>query len=402
MAGLAGEFVANKASIAAWMNSPPQSLLIETQQTVRAPNGMDAYRTSLQSLRSWANEHFECEETRIFIGAWAAHVGLGPDDVGGGHMALLFASLIQDVGSRAVKGGMHHLPLALSAYLRSRGGEVRTGAHVSNITVRGGRAVGVRLESGEDIEVGNAGVIACNADPYQLIVDFLGEDIVGADLVAKMQRYEWGDSYMTMYCALDAPVTYKAGPQAQASPYVHACDPSLAYFASLYAECRSGQLPAFPFVLMCNDSVIDPSRAPAGKAVMKMIVHNVPYEIRGDATGKIGRRDWESVKEPYADYLIDFLTETYAPSLKGSILKRVVHSPLDMERRMMSAVRGTATHGAFLPYQSGAQRPLPELAHYRAPVPNVYLCGSGSHPGGGISMAPGHNAAKTILSDLSA
>ena len=161
-------------------------------------------------------------------------------------------------------------------------------------------------------------------------------------------------------------------------------------------------MPAFPFVLMCNDSVIDPSRAPAGKAVMKMIVHNVPYEIRGDATGKIGRQGWESVKEPYADYLIDFLTETYAPSLKGSILKRVVHSPLDMERRMMSAVRGTATHGAFLPYQSGAQRPLPELAQYRAPVPNVYLCGSGSHPGGGISMAPGHNAAKTILSDLSA
>lgn len=85
--------------------------------------------------------------------------------------------------------------------------------------------MGVRLASGEDIEVGNAGVIACNADPYQLIVDFLSEDIVGADLVAKMQRYEWGDSYMTMYCALDAPVTYKAGPQAQASPYVHACDP---------------------------------------------------------------------------------------------------------------------------------------------------------------------------------
>jgi beta-carotene ketolase (CrtO type) len=91
------------------------------------------------------------------------------------------------------------------------------------------------------------------------------------------------------------------------------------------------------------------------------------------------------------------LTETYAPSLKGSILKRVVHSPVDMERLMVSAVRGTVTHGAFLPYQLGSQRHVPELAQYRTPVPNVYLCGSGSHPGGGITMAPGRNAAKVIL-----
>ena len=152
-------------------------------------------------------------------------------------------------------------------------------------------------------------------------------------------------------------------------------------------------LPAFPFVLMCNDSVIDPSRAPSGKAVMKLVVHNVPYDIRGDATGRIRGRTWDEVKEPYADYL------SYAPSLKGSILKRVVHSPVDMERLMVSAVRGTVTHGAFLPYQLGSQRAVPELAQYRTPVPNVYLCGSGSHPGGGITMAPGRNAAKVILGD---
>jgi phytoene dehydrogenase-like protein len=135
---------------------------------------------------------------------------------------------------------------------------------------------------------------------------------------------------------------------------------------------------------------------------MKMVVLNVPYQIRGDATGKIHGRSWDEVKEPYADYLIDHLTETYAPSLKKSILKRVVHSPVDMERLMVSAVHGTVTHGAFLPYQLGSQRPLPELAQYRAPVPNVYLCGSGSHPGGGISMAPGRNAAQVILNDRSA
>jgi phytoene dehydrogenase-like protein len=151
---------------------------------------------------------------------------------------------------------------------------------------------------------------------------------------------------------------------------------------------------------MCNDSVIDPSRAPAGKAVMKMIVHNVPYEIRGDATGKICGRTWDEVKEPYADYLIDHLTTTYAPNLRDVILKRVVHSPVDLERLMLSAVRGTVIHGAFVPYQLGSLRPTPELGQYRTPVPNVYLCGAGSHPGGGITMAPGRNAAHAILADL--
>jgi phytoene dehydrogenase-like protein len=267
--------------------------------------------------------------------------------------------------------------------------------------VERGRATGVRLTNGETITIAGDGLVASNVDPRQLIVDLLGADIVGPELVAKIERYEWGDGYMTIYVALDAPVTYKAGADAQRSPYVHAAPPTLEYLAQIYAECRSGLLPAAPFVLMCNDSVIDASRAPAGKAVMKMIVHNVPYEIRGDATGKIGARNWDDAKEAYADYLIERLAETYAPTLKQSILKRVVHSPVDIERLMVSAVRGTVTHGAFLPYQVGSQRPIPELAQYRAPIPNVYLCGAGSHPGGGITMAPGRNAAHIILRDLS-
>jgi len=295
---------------------------------------------------------------------------------------------------------MHHLPLALAAYLQSQGGEIRTGARVAKVLVEGGRAAGVRLADGEEIRATDKGVIASNADPRQLIVDFLGEECVGTELAGKMRRYEWGDAYMVMYLALDGPVTYKAGLDAQRSPYVHATDPSLEYLARVYAECRSGVLPAYPFLLMCNDSVIDPSRAPDGKAVMKMIVHNVPYEIRGDASGKVRSRSWDDAKESYADYLIDHMTATYAPDLKQRILKRVVHSPVDMERLMVSAVRGTAVHGAFLPYQVGSQRPLPEISRYRMPVPNVYLCGSGAHPGGGITMAPGRNAARVILADL--
>jgi phytoene dehydrogenase-like protein len=126
----------------------------------------------------------------------------------------------------------------------------------------------------------------------------------------------------------------------------------------------------------------------------------VPYQITGDATGRIDGRDWDDVREHYVDYLIDLIEASYLPGPTARILKRVAHSPLDLERKLSGAVRGTIPHGAMVPYQSGSLRPIPELGHYRTPVPNVYLCGSGTHPGAGVSMASGRNAAQTIFDDL--
>ena len=162
----------------------------------------------------------------------------------------------------------------------------------------------------------------------------------------------------------------------------------------------SGNRSSSTLVVAWNDSVIDPSRAPEGKHLKKFVVLGVPYEIKGDATGRIQGRDWDQVKDQYADYLIDMITADYVPDLKAKLLKRVAHSPLDLERKLSSAVHGTICHGAMLPYQTGAMRPIPEMGNYRSPVANVYLCGSGSHPGPGVSMAPGRNAAETICADL--
>lgn len=392
------QFIKQKDLIAEWMNSTPASLADSTTQLSQMPHGMDEYRFQFQSLRSWANEEFEREESRLFVGTFACHAGIGPDDAGGAHLAWLFASLIQALGNRVVKGGMHRLPLALAEYLRAKGGQIRTGARVNKIVVKNRRAVAIRLADGE--EIGISRLVASNTDPRQVIVDFLGEECVGSELIQKIQRYEWGDAYFVVYLALDGPLDYRAGGDAGRSAYVHPTPPTMDYLTRIYADCRGGMLPAAPLVLMCNDSAIDPNRAPANKAVMKMIALNVPYDIKGDAAGKILGRTWDDVKEAYADRVIDLIAESYAPNLKDRILKRVVHSPVDMERAIPSAVRGTVGHGAALPYQSGSQRPLPELGQYRTPVANVYLCGSGSHPGGGISMAPGRNAAHVILADL--
>jgi len=390
-------FATQVDAVAAAINSPPPSPAQQMAALGATPEGLDEYRLELQSLRSWAREEFEEELTRALLGTWCTHVGLSPDDVGGAAMARAFTTLIQQFGNNLVKGGMRNLPLALAGFLEAHGGEIRTNARVAKILVENRKAVAVRLADGETIDVG--GLVASGIDPQQLVLALLGEDVVGGTIARKMRHYDPGESVLVVYLALDRPVHYKAGEAADRGVYVHPA-PSLDFLARQFQECRAGLLPSRPFALMCNDSACDPSRAPAGKTLMKLVVQPVPYRIAGDAGGSIAGTTWEAVKEAYADRVVDQLSEDYLPDLRRSIACRVVHSPVDLETLMPSAPRGTITHGAFLPYQQGAMRPIPELGRYRSPVGNVYLCGSGSHPGGGVSMAPGRNAAQVIHRDL--
>jgi beta-carotene ketolase (CrtO type) len=395
---LCTRFAAEANEFAATINSPPRSPSEQMAALERAHDGLDMYRFQLQSLRSWADENYAADETKLLLGTWCCHVGLSPDDVGGASVAWLFCGLIQQFGNNLVKGGMGNLPRALAGFLHAHGGEIRTNSEVEKILVENGRAVAVRLADGETINVG--GLVASNVDPQQLILKLLGEQVVGSAIARKIRRYELGESVLVIYLALDRPVHYKAGEQADRSVYVHPA-PSLDFISRQFQECRSGLLPSHPFSLLCNDSACDPTRVPKDKALMKLVVQPVPYIITGDASGTISGTTWQEVKERYADRVIRQLSEDYIPDLRDNIACRVVHSPVDLETLLPSTVHGTATHGAFLPYQLGAMRPVPEMGYYKSPIENVYLCGSGSHPGGGVSMAPGRNAATAIYRDLS-
>ncbi len=396
---LCARFAAASPQIAAALNSPPLSPSAQMRAYEAAPDGLDEYRFQLQSFRSWAREAFESEQVKLLLGTWCCHVGLAPDDAGGAGAAWMFSGLIQQHGNNLVKGGMRNLPLALAGFLTAHGGEIRTNAKVDKILVERDRAVAVRLTDGTEIDVGR--LVASNIDPAQLTLRLLGEKVVGPDIARKMRRYELGESVLVIYLALERPVHYKAGALVGQGPYVHPAPPTLDAFARQFQECRAGLLPSRPFALLCNDSAVDPGRAPAGKALMKLVVQPVPYRIRGDAAGAIHGERWEDVKEAFADRVIDQLTEDYIPDLRENIACRVVHNPVDLERLLPSTAHGTITHGAFLPYQVGALRPIPEMGYYKSPIANVYLCGSGSHPGAGVSMAPGRNAARVIGGDLS-
>jgi len=380
---LVGRYRAAKSKVVAALFSPPQAFSAEAAALEGSPGGMDEYRFGLQSMRSWCEQTFESEEVKCLFGAFALFMAHAPDDAGGAELAWLFGTVLQDAGNNLVRGGMHHVSLALADHLRSLGGEIRTSSGVEKILVSSGRASGVRLEGGEEIPVGR--LVASGVDPGQLALRFLGEEVVGPEIAGKMERYEWGDAAFVIYAALDGPVEYKAGPEAGAACHVHLTPPSLDPVAKASIECRGGELPATPLIVSWNDSVIDPSRTPEGKHLKKFVVLRVPYEIAGDATGQIQERDWDAAKEGYADYLIDRITAEYMPDLEEKLLKRVAHSPFDLERKLSSAVHGTICHGAMLPYQTGSMRPIR---------------GSGSHPGPGVSMAPGRNAAQAICSDL--
>jgi beta-carotene ketolase (CrtO type) len=395
---LMNRFLDERDAITSGMFSPPPSFPAEAASYAESSGGMEAYRFSMQSMRSWADQTFEAEATKTLFGSFATFLGASPDDAGGAELGWLFASVLQNVGNNLVKGGMNRVTVALADCLRGDGGEIRTGARVEKIVGSANGAVAVRLAGGDEIPVGQ--VVVSNADPGHLVGELLGAEMVGPEIVDKMDRYEWGDSVFVMFVALEGPVSYKAGNAAGQSAHVHLTEPSLDFFGRVYLQCRGGALPAAPMIVSWNDSAIDSSRAPADKALMKFVVLSVPYRITADATSTIAARTWAEAREPYADYLIDLITTNYIPDLKGKILKRVVHSPLEIERKIISAVHGTLGHGAFLPYQNGSLRPIPELGEYKTSVPNVYLCSSGSHPGPGVSMAPGRNAAQVIFRDL--
>jgi phytoene dehydrogenase-like protein len=395
---LMNRFLAEKDAITTAMFSPPPSFPAAAADFAASSAGMDAYRFSMQSVRSWANQTLEADATKTLFGSFATFLGASPDDTGGAELGWLFASVLQNAGNNLVKGGMRCVTFALAEDLQEHGGEIRTNVLVDKILGDAQRATGVRLANGEHIPVG--GIVVSNVDPGHLVIDLLGIEMAGQEIVDKMKRYEWGDSVFVMFVALDGPVNYKAGPAARQSAHVHLTERSLDFFARIYLQCRGGALPSAPMIVSWNDSAIDPTRAPAGKALMKFVVLSVPYVITGDATDRVPGHAWEEAREPYADYLIDLITANYIPDLKAKILKRVAHSPVDISRKIISAARGTLGQGAFLPYQTGSLRPIPELGQYKSPVPNVYLCSSGSHPGPGVSMAPGRNAAQVICGDL--
>ena len=399
---LFNKYLLDRDKIFSSINSPPVEIISSAEE----------YRKQHQSMRSWCDEYFESDEVKVVFGTFAAFVGLSPDDAGGGEVCHLFASIAQDKGNNVVKGGFCNLPRALARYIESKGGVILTNAGVTKIIIENNKAIGVSLTNGKNILAKR--LVASSTDPSTLILKLIGQDHVDSTIVNSIKRFEWGDSVFGIYLALDGRPKYKSDQEVGSSSQIHISSATLENFSKTSYECRSGMVPSNPPSIMSNESIMDPSRVPpqtdgTKKQLVKVLVLSVPYDIKNydindnnNNTNNMNTKiDWYNIKEQYSDQIIDRITEDYIPNLKDIVLKKVAYSPVDYEKRPTTCIKGTLSCGAVLPYQSRSMRPIPQLSNYKIPsLQNVYLCGSGNHPGPGVSMAPGRNAAQVILRDL--
>jgi phytoene dehydrogenase-like protein len=271
----------------------------------------------------------------------------------------------------------------------AHGAVIRVDSPVETVVTSGGRAVGVRLVSGETFD---APVVISNADPKRSLLQLLPAGSLKPAVEKSVQEFDFRGSMARIHLLIDELPEYIGfppgkGPQHEAQQIMNA---SVETFERAWEAQRRGVLPDEFVVEAMIQSTTDPTLAPAGKHTMTLGVLQLPYELTGTT--------WDEKRDEFADAVLETVFR-YAPNLRDHILDRVVLTPLDLEREY-HLTGGNIFHGAMFLDQLFANRPAPSLSDYRTPVKGYYLCGSGTHPGGGVIGASGHNAANVVLDDL--
>ncbi len=285
------------------------------------------------------------------------------------------------------RGGTGAISLAIAAAAREAGVEIRTEAPVERIKTRNGRALGVVLPGGEEI---GATVVLSSADPHVTFLRLCEPDALDGEFLGDVRRYKFRGSSGKVNLALDGlpDFTCLPGP----GPHLRGAisiSPSVDYMERAYDDAKYGDFSRRPYVDIVIPSLTDPSVAPPGKHVLSCFVQYAPYRLREGT--------WDEKREAFGDTVIDTIAQ-YAPNLKKIILHRQVLTPLDLEREW-SLTEGNIFQGELSLEQLFFLRPVPGWARYRTPLRNLYLCGSATHPGGGIMGAPGRIAALEVLRD---
>ena len=254
-----------------------------------------------------------------------------------------------------------------------------------------GRAAGVALDNGERIA---ARRVVSGVNPHLLFTRMTPPDALPQDFLRRMKAWRSGSGTFRMNVALSRLPSFTALPGAGdhlTSGVIIA--PSLAYMERAFLDAKLHGWSRKPVVEMLIPSTLDDSLAPAGAHVASLFCQHVAPELPDGAS-------WDEAREEVADLMIATVDE-YAPGFAASVIARQIHSPLDLERKF-GLVGGDIFHGALTLDQLFSARPALGYADYRTPVPGLYMCGSGAHPGGGVTGAPGRNAAQEILRDVRA
>ena len=283
------------------------------------------------------------------------------------------------------RGGTGAISNAIASAAREAGVEIRTEAPVERISVRGGQATGVVTTNGDEFE---ADLVLSSVDPHLTFLRFLDAKELPEDFVAEVRRYKFRGSSGKVNLALDALPEFTClpgpGPHLRGAVSI---SPGVDYMERAYDQAKYGEFSSRPYIDMVIPTLTDPSVAPPGKHILSCFVQYAPYKL---ASG-----NWDEQRDAFGDTVIDTIAE-YAPNLRDIILHRQVLTPLDIERQF-GLTEGNIFQGELTLEQLFFARPVPGWAQYETPIRNLWMCGSATHPGGGIMGAPARNCARRIL-----
>jgi phytoene dehydrogenase-like protein len=347
------------------------------------------------------------KSARTFLDSWcendAIKAGFGFDAVVGNYASpdtpgsayVLLHHVFGEVNGKKgawghAIGGMGSITQAMAKVITAMGVEISLEAPVSRVLVDGVRAVGVRLESGEEIM---ARAVISNVGPKLLYEKLIDAADIAPEFLRRIKAFKAGSGTFRMNVALSELPRFSALPE----PGEHLQSgiiiaPTLDYMDKAFVDARQFGMSKEPIVEMLIPSIVDDSLAPQGRHVASLFCQQFAPVLPDG-------RSWDDERETAADLIIDTV-EKYAPGFKSSVVARQLHSPLDLERKF-GLTNGDIMHGNMSLDQLWAARPVLGNGAYRGPLKGLYMCGAGTHPGGGVTGAPGHNAAREILADRS-
>ncbi|MEJ2515642.1 MAG: NAD(P)/FAD-dependent oxidoreductase [Gammaproteobacteria bacterium] len=339
---------------------------------------------------------FESGPLKAVLG-WDAIVGNFASPYTSGSAYVLLHHVFGEVNGKAgawghAIGGMGAISDAIAAEARARGVSMRVNAPVAQVLVEAGKAVGVAMADGSVL---HAERVVSAVNPKLLYTRLVEPEVLPAEVLERFERYRCGSGTFRMNVALSELPEFTCAPGKHLQPH-HASGilmgHSLAYFEQAFFDAKSREHnPGWsrrPVVEMVISSALDDTLAPEGKHVASLFCQHVNPEVEGG---------WDAHRETFADLVVDTVN-AHAPNFADSILARQVLSPADLESEY-GLVGGDIFHGALGLDQLFSARPVLGQGNYRGALPGLYLCGSGSHPGGGVTGLPGRNAAREILRD---
>lgn len=361
---------------------------------------IDAQRDVLdlfvKSARDFLDGWYESETVKAAFGFDAVVGNYASPDTPGSAYVLLHHVFGEVNGKKGMwghsVGGMGAITQAMAKACELAGVEISLESPVAEVLVDGGKAVGVKLVGGEEIA---AGIVAANVGPAVLYRGMVKNSDLPADFVKRMATFRTGSGTFRMNVALSELPDFSVLPGKEKAEHHTAgiiIAPTLDYMDRAFTDAKIGGWSKQPIVEMKLPTTVDDSLAPPGMHIASLFCQQFAPELPDG-------RSWDDAREEAADHIIDCVTQ-HAPNFRKSIIATQIHSPLDLERKF-GLIGGDIFHGRMSLDQLWAARPILGYGEYRSPIAGLYMCGSGTHPGGGVTGAPGHNAAHEILADRS-